>query len=157
AMSLFRRPAEQKQVNEERARPSDGGFTLIEMLTVVVIIGVLAAIAIPLFMSQRQQAQTSTADVDLRTTAEAMESYLIEAGTYGTAAQVDVDDQPTLSNGSTVIVVQRNGGSGYCLAALRNSPLPGNAAELDATAVRWYDSQAGGLQPVGASGCPATV
>lgn len=58
------------------------GFTLIELLIVVVIIGMLAAIAIPKFGSTKEKAYTSTMKSDLRNLATAQESYWNDYATY---------------------------------------------------------------------------
>ena len=58
------------------------GFTLIELLIVVVIIGILAAIAIPKFASSKEQAYLSTMKSDLRNLATAQESYQYENQAY---------------------------------------------------------------------------
>jgi prepilin-type N-terminal cleavage/methylation domain-containing protein len=58
------------------------GFTLIELLVVVVIIGVLAAIAIPKFSNSKEKAIISAMKADVRNYAAAQESYYANFGTY---------------------------------------------------------------------------
>jgi prepilin-type N-terminal cleavage/methylation domain-containing protein len=58
------------------------GFTLIELLIVVVIIGILAAIAVPKFASTKERAYLGTMKSDLRNLATAQESYFYDNNTY---------------------------------------------------------------------------
>jgi type IV pilus assembly protein PilA len=61
----------------------DDGFTLIELLVVILIIGVLAAIAIPSFLNQRQKGQDACAKAMARTMQTAMETFYVDKNTYG--------------------------------------------------------------------------
>lgn len=63
-----------------------GAFTLIELLIVVAIIGVLAAIAIPNFLSAQTRAKVARAQADLRTLAQAVEIYTTDCNRYPLAA-----------------------------------------------------------------------
>ncbi len=60
------------------------GFTIIELLTVVVIIGLLAAIAIPRFSGNKERAHIATMKSDLRNLAAAEEDYFVESLAYTT-------------------------------------------------------------------------
>ena len=60
------------------------GFTLIELLIVVVIIGILAAIAIPKFASTKQKAYIAAMKSDLKNLITAEESYFADKTTYTT-------------------------------------------------------------------------
>lgn len=148
-----RRSADPPAVSNEAAsrdhplRDQDG-FTLVELLVVVVIVGILAAIAIPVFLGQRQKGYASAAKSDLRNLASFEEIFLSDTGTYGTISAVRAAEPRFLvSPGVTVRVVRYDGVNGYCLSASHS-----------ATPVTWYwDSQGGGLQPQGSGGCPATT
>src|SRR2546421_9724291 len=62
----------------------ENGFTLIELLVVILIIGILAAIAIPSFLNQKSKGQDATAKSDVRTAQTAMETYYTDNETYNT-------------------------------------------------------------------------
>ena len=61
---------------------SKRGFTLIELLIVVVIIGILAAIAVPKFASTKSKAYAAAMKTDLKNFASAQESYFYDNATY---------------------------------------------------------------------------
>jgi type IV pilus assembly protein PilA len=63
-------------------RKSRAGFTLIELLIVVVIIGILAAFAVPKFQNTKGKANAAALKSDLRNMATAQEAYFYENGAY---------------------------------------------------------------------------
>jgi type IV pilus assembly protein PilA len=87
-----------------RQRTSDeGGFTLIELLVVILIIGILAAIAIPALLSQKSKAYDSSAKTVAQTAQTAMETYATENNgeyTGGTRAKLN-EIEPSLNTSKT--------------------------------------------------------
>jgi type IV pilus assembly protein PilA len=101
------------------------GFTLIELLIVVVIIGILAAIAIPKFASTKEKAYLASMKSDLRNLATAEEGYFADNQVYlsgtasnlaGVATQLDATTKFVPSAGVTVTVTA-TAGTGWSAVA----------------------------------------
>ncbi len=117
-----------------RREGPDAGFSLPELLVVCVILGVLAAIAIPLFIVQRQKGYDAEVRSDLRNAAIAEESHLGDAGFYttdiGTTSTnaVQYRKSPSVSAVSAFItdstgakISDSTGADGFCLTAKSQS------------------------------------
>jgi type IV pilus assembly protein PilA len=140
-----------RKAQEER----EGGFTLIELLVVIIIIGILAAIAIPVFLNQRKKGWDASIKSDLKNAATSQETYFtqettghytatiadLEANGFNYSAGSNYDGGTALitvatlydgSGATTAVVADASGG--FCMEAT-------SASGTDFH----YDSTAGGL------------
>ena len=120
-------------MNKNRSRTRKG-FTLIELLIVVVIIGILAAIAIPKFADTKKKAYVTAMKSDLKNMVSAAEAWFSDNNTYvGYTA-------PTGSSGVTLTftgaaggwaatAAHANAGGTTCAIGVGTGPIPAGASE----------------------------
>ena len=100
-------------------RTARAGFTLIELLIVVVIIGILAAIAIPKFAATKDKAKLASVRSDLRNIMTAQEAYWADYTTFATLAQLQSATNFTLSSGNVGAIAATV--SGYTATITNNT------------------------------------
>ena len=135
------------QVRNARGRvraSGEDGFTLVELLVVVVIVAILAGVAIPTFLQQRERAWESAVRSELRSAVVALESHRAELGSYDADA-IDGSTWGYVPGEGTSLSTVSMSADAYCLVAHY-----GAATETD-PAVRLWVASGGAITDVACS------
>ncbi|MFH0786992.1 MAG: prepilin-type N-terminal cleavage/methylation domain-containing protein [Pseudomonadota bacterium] len=102
-------------------KKDESGFTLIELMIVIAIIGILAAIAIPQFSAYRTRSYNSAAQADLRNAATAQEAYYVDAQTYVNTPTSLIGGTYGLYTSANVVIAGEAIAAQYTMSAFHNS------------------------------------
>jgi type IV pilus assembly protein PilA len=126
-------------------RHEEQGFTLIELLIVIIIVGILAAIAIPTFLAQRLKAQQAASQSDTRNAASAEVLYYTENDTF-TITLADLTGQGFRQSSNVVTTIPTGDATTYCVESVYQV----GGADVPNTTYHMAEN-GGGVQP---GACP---
>lgn len=127
-----------KSLLNKRELNNEDGFTLIEILVVMAIMGILTAIAVPFFLGQRKAAVDTTLEMDMKSAAVHLETWSVN--NYRLDPTQEVINDSKKSEGNTITLVSYSPVGGYVLCGKNPN---GDQAAVGYT----YRSASGGLSP----------
>jgi len=111
----------------DQSGPDETGFTLIELLVGLILVGILAAISVPVFLHQRQAGWDSAVKTDLRNAEAAEEEWLTESRSYTNSIAnlksvgLKTGDGANYFSGVATITATFTGGEKVCMTAKSKS------------------------------------
>lgn len=143
------------------AKEKDQGFTLIELLVVMIIIGILAAIAVPVFLTQRQKARDTSTKSDVTSVGREIATYYVDnsntlTGTVAASALTIKDGTTTIS---TIKLSPGTAGVATPIAYLSGGTCTNatgwyvGLTNPDGDKKTWYYSAQGGLSSAAPTAC----
>lgn len=113
-----------RQLNKDR------GFSLIELMIVVAVAGILAAIAYPSYLDSVQKSRRADAKASLMAAVQRMEAYYARNGSYTGATMANTNISPTSEEGYYTITIPALSASSYTLQAVPTSKGNQNGDEI---------------------------
>ena len=134
-----------KMLEKLHSHKNEDGFTLIEILVVILIIGILASIAIPVFLNQRKAANEASLRSDMKNLALAVEQFFLENPT-DPDVNFATDVKGFKSTKGATFAIRGNANT-WCIVGSQNNSNYDSMSNVS-TALT-YDSTNGGIMPKG--------